>query len=136
MATHSKYIDRNVLHPYVAFTNDPGVTSTVTFADGDYVDFKTSMGRPAKSVILIMQGSVDITIQFNTRLKAYKENDEEPATTVTMPEGVTMMNPFRLVNTTGTREVKFPDWFAVDIMKIVDYTGAVSASNNLTVLGF
>lgn len=136
MATHSKKVDPSLPLPYQAFTNDTGVTGAVTFADGDYIDFTACLGRPAKSVKFILHGTVDITIQFNTRLKIGKLQTEEPEETITMPEANTMVNPIRIFNTTGVREFELPEAFAIDIIKIVDYTGTASASNNLTVIGY
>lgn len=139
MATHSKKVDVSVGLPYQVFTNDTSVTLTgaVVFADGDYIDFTASLGRPAKSVMIILNGIVDIVLQFNVRLKASKPNLTEADSAITMPEAMAMVNPIRLFSGAGESSTfTFPSEFGIDILKIVDYTGTASAVNNLTIIGF
>lgn len=138
MPTHSKKVDVKLFLPYQAFTNDTSVTNAVTFADGDYIDFTACLGRPAKNVMIILNGVASVTLQFNTRMKASQRNLTEADTSITTSEDVVGTNPIRLFTDTAGESATFtfPSEFGIDIIKIIDWTGTASATANVTFIGF
>ena len=138
MPTHSKRVDpglRQGMHQI--FSNDTSLSDAVTFATGDYIDFQVSLGRPARKVTLILKGAVDVTVKFNTKLTANKFNESVADTSVTVTEDATSVNSMRIFSAASEEAVfETPDGLSVTDIKLVAYSGAASATTNLTILGF
>jgi hypothetical protein len=138
MATHSKRVDRSLgtgIHQ--VFTNDTSVTGAVTFATGDYIDFEASLGRPARKLLIYLNGAVDVTLLLNPTVTRSKLNESAADDSVTITEGALSVNGFRLFASAGgflTWEA--PDGFPIKNLKLVAYSGAASSSTNLTFMAF
>lgn len=137
MAVHYKKVDPAMRFPYQIFSNDTSLSDAVTFADGDYIDFEASLGRPAKQVRIVLTGIVDITLKFNTKLKVSKFQESQVDSTIEITEGVNNTNSLRLFSETGEQlEWNLPPEFPIQNIKIEDYTGTASADDNLTIIGY
>lgn len=138
MATHNTRIDRSMgPQAHQVFTNNTGVTGAVTFATGDYIDFKEALGRPAKRVQIILVGAVSVQLKFNTRLTLSKHEETQANTTVEVTEGVSGQGTLPLVCVASDMRIfETPEGFPVDNIKIVSYTGVAAADLNLTIIGF
>lgn len=135
MATHSKKVSKNIKNMYQVFTNDTSASGAVTFATGDYIDFKGSLGRAARGVQIILKGTVAVELQFNTQAVKMQHNLEEADTSVTMPEEQNGTNTLRLFTTTQYL-FTCPAEFPVENIKLVAYSGVASGTQNLTIIGF
>lgn len=61
MATHFKTVDPALRGGmYQAFSNDTSLTDAVVIATGDYIDFQSCFGRPAKKLVIMINGAVDV----------------------------------------------------------------------------
>lgn len=137
MATHSKRVDRNVPGIYQVFSNDTSLSDAVTFATGDYIDFFASLGRAARKVTFVLQGAVDVTFRFNVTFTATKGEEYVADTEITMTEATANVNSMRLFGGAGDFiTFETPEGFTIKNMKLVAYSGAPDASNNLTIIGF
>ena len=134
MATHTKSISKSVKSPYVVFSNDTSLSDDITIADGDILDFRNSLLRPAKRVSIILLGTYSVTLKVNTSENTHIHNQYEADTSLEITD-IYPMSEFRL-STTTRLQFDFPEGFAVSMIKIVDVTGAGDASNNMTVIGF
>lgn len=138
MATHSKKVDTALRGGmYQAFSNDTSLTDAVTFATGDYIDFQESLGRPAKKIILYINGAVDVTLKFNSTFTISKHEETEADSTVTMPEDMAGVNSFRFFSAAGEFfTFETPEGFQIKNLKIVAYSGVASSSTNLTFIAY
>jgi hypothetical protein len=138
MATHSRKVDPALSSGmYQVFTNDTSITGAVTFATGDYIDFLVTLNRPARHVHIMLKGAVDVTLLFNTRLVQSKFKESEANETITMPESMGNIVPFRIFAAAGEEAFfETPEGFMLTDLKLVAYSGVASASTNLTIIAF
>lgn len=136
MATHSKKVSKQIQSMYQVFTNDTSATGAVTFATGDYIDFKASLGRAARNVKIKLEGTVVVELLFNTVARTSSFNESEANTTITMPEDTVNLNCLRLFSSGTQVQFDLPADFNVENIKLVSYSGAPSGTQSLTIIGF
>jgi hypothetical protein len=138
MATHFKRVDPALRGGmYQAFSNDTSLTGAVTFATGDYIDFQQSLERPAKKLLIMINGAVDVTLIFNNTFTISKFQETEADETVTVAEDSAGVNPIRLFGSaSGFISFEMPEGFQIKNLKIVAYSGVASPTTNITFLGY